>query len=233
MRDLPYFLLFPFLNRLDCCPAAAGGQRPTLADYQKGVACCSCGHKGAYMQPSGVPPIPTDFAQTSLADTTATMSQASAATAGFPNTSQPSEPSLDIPSTQATAGYAESFMPSRQYLDEGLTQQQGAGYVTMEAGVASPGTQSPARGSPKTNTLTKASKEPLKSILKKSTEGGGGRRRGDQWTRSASCCERRTGPAPLGDPAYSAAPDSRSNTTETLPPADLPRPAPGHGHYEP
>lgn len=187
-------------------------------------------------QATGVPPLPAEFAQTSLSDNTATMPQVSAAPTGFSDTPQSNEPSLENPSTQATAGYAESFMPSRQYLDEGLAQQQGAGYVAMgEAGGASPGTQSPARGSPKTNTLTKASKEPLKSILKKSTEGGGGggRRRGDQWTRSASCCERRTGPASLGDPAYAAAPDSRSKTTETLPPADLPRPAPGHGHYEP
>ncbi|XP_050721835.1 uncharacterized protein LOC127001346 isoform X4 [Eriocheir sinensis] len=216
---------------LDCCPASAGGQR---SDYPKGVTCCSCGHKGAYMQTAGVPPLPTEFAQTSLSDTTVTMPQTSAAATGFSDTPQPNEPSLDNNSTQATAGYAESFMPSRQYLDDGLAQQQGAGYVAMgETSVASPGTQSPARGSPKTNTLTKASKEPLKSILKKNTEGGGGRRRGDQWTRSASCCERRTGPAPLGDPAYAVAPDSRSKTTENLQPADLPRPAPGHGHYEP
>lgn len=186
------------------------------------------------MQTAGVPALPTEFAQTSLSDTTATMPQTSAAATGFSDTPQPNEPSLDNNSTQATAGYAESFMPSRQYLDDGLAQQQGAGYVAMgETSVASPGTQSPARGSPKTNTLTKASKEPLKSILKKNTEGGGGRRRGDQWTRSASCCERRTGPTPLGDPAYAAAPDSRSKTTENLQPADLPRPAPGHGHYEP
>lgn len=205
-----------------------------MAEYPKGVTCCSCGHKGPYIPPAGVPSVPTEFAQTSHSETTTTIPQASASIAGFPDTSQPSEPSLDVPSTQASVGYPESFMPSRKYLDDSLVQQQGAGYVAMgEVGVSSPGTQSPARGSPKTNTLTKTSKEPLKSILKKSTEGTGGRRRGDQWTRSASCCERRTDPAALGDPTYPAASDSRSKPTETHPTADLPRPAQGHGHYEP
>lgn len=217
---------------LDCCSSGAGGQRTSLAEFPKGVPCCSCSNKGTYMQPSGLPSLPADFAQTSLTDISAPLSPPTAAAAGFPDTVKPSEPSLEPSSTQATVGYADTFMPTRQYVDNSLSPQQGPGYAAMgETSAGSPGTQSPARGSPKINTMTKASKEPLKSILKKNTEGGG-RRRGDQWTRSASCCERRTGATPMGDPSYSA-PDSRSKTTETLQPADLPRPAPGHGHYEP
>ena len=209
----------------------AGGPRTSLAEFSKGVPCCSCGNKGTYMPPLEVPSVAADFAQTSLTDTTAPMSLPSAAATALPDAVKPSEPTLEPLNTQAAVGYAESFMPSRQYVEDSLTQQQGPGFAVMEeAGIGSPGTQSPARGSPKISTMTKASKEPLKSILKKNTEGGG-RRRGDQWTRSASCCERRAGPSPLGE-SYSAS-DSRSKTTETLQPADLPRPTPGHGHYEP
>ncbi|XP_063870121.1 uncharacterized protein LOC135105661 isoform X2 [Scylla paramamosain] len=223
---------------LDCCSMGASGPRTSMAEFPKGAPCCSCGSKGTYLPPLGVPTVGADFAQTSLTDTTAPLPPPSVGATGFPDTVQASEPSLEPPSTQAVTAYAEGFMPGRQYVDSNLTQQQGPGFAVMgEAGLGSPGTQSPARGSPKINTMTKASKEPLKSILKKNTEGGGGgggggRRRGDQWTRSASCCERRAGPTQIGDPSYSA-PDSCSKTTETLQPADLSRPAPGHGHYEP
>ncbi|XP_071552070.1 uncharacterized protein [Panulirus ornatus] len=219
--------------RLNCCSSSPGGPMTSTAVFPDGAACCSCNLQAPCMPPAALQPLPGEFAETSLTEpSTGGYVEASAlplSTGGFAEAPEPqtsSDGRVDPAIPQASsAGYPETAIgPAVRYVDSATPQLHVTGPTdsspkhhqpSSEGCAEAPAQRSPARGSPSAKTSTRATKEPLKSILKKSSEGGG-LRRCDQWTRSASCCDSQTSSQPPTDP---------HPTADPYPAADPPYPA--------
>ncbi|XP_053631949.1 uncharacterized protein [Cherax quadricarinatus] len=213
--------------RLDCCPPVAGSSMVSSAAFPEGVPCCSCNLQAPCTQRSAMQSLLGNFAETSLTETSAggymEETVPALSTGGLADHARPQTSSDGcVENVLTTQGpslvYVEAPMsPAVRYTDSPVPQIQVSGYTddpNCPPETESPLQQSPARGSPSGKT-SRAPKEPLKSILKKSSDGSA-RRRCDQWRRSTSCCD---GSAPSFTASDSRPPPDAYSAAESYPPA--------------
>ncbi|XP_069193924.1 uncharacterized protein [Procambarus clarkii] len=190
---------------LDCCPPITGSSMGSSPAFPEGLPCCSCNLQVPCTQRSALQPLLGNFAETSLTEATAGVymkdSVTTSSTGDFNDLPRPPVSSDSCVEAALAPGpsvvYVEAPMPPVvRYVDSPVPQIQVSGYTDPPTcppeGAESPVHHSPARGSPSGKTSSRGPKEPLKSILKKSSDGGG-RRRCDQWSRNA-CCDSQTPP---------------------------------------